>query len=48
MFSLSCVAGMIMAGTIFFIANESFTFIEALYWTVMTMTTVGYVQYMIC
>lgn len=41
-FSAMLLGGMITGGTIFFMANEGFSFISALYWTVCTMLTIGY------
>ena len=41
-FSLSCVVALVFFGTTFYSTNEGLTIITALYWTVMTMLTVGY------
>ncbi len=41
-FSLSCVVGLVFFGTTFFSSNEDWTIIQALYWTVITMLTIGF------
>ncbi len=41
-FSVSMVIGMMAAGSLFYFTNEDFTYIQALYWTVCTMLTIGY------
>lgn len=41
-FSISCVLSMIAIGTIFFFYNEQWTVSFALYWTIITMLTIGY------
>lgn len=40
--SLVSVFSFAFIGTLFFASNENWTVIDALYWTVCTMTTVGY------
>ena len=41
-FSFVAVLAMLLIGTLFFSSNEDWTTIDAAYWTVCTMTTVGY------
>ncbi len=41
-FSFLLVLGMIAGGTVYFMAAESFSLVQALYWTVCTMLTIGY------
>ena len=40
--SLLGIVSITLFGTVFYMANESFDFITALYWCVETITTVGY------
>jgi len=41
-FSLSCVVALVFFGTTFYATNEKLSLIQGLYWTMMTMLTVGY------
>ena len=41
-FSVSCILSMITIGTIFFNVNENWPPATALYWTIITMLTIGY------
>jgi len=41
-FSLSCVVALVFFGTTFYATNEELSIIQGLYWTMMTMLTVGY------
>jgi hypothetical protein len=41
-YSLIAIFIMLVIGSSFFCGNEGWTFIDAVYWTVCTMTTVGY------
>ena len=41
-FSIAAILSMLLIGTLFFSSNEDWTATDAAYWTVCTMTTVGY------